>query len=241
MKKILISIKAFLLDIFFPRFCLSCGKEGSYLCQDCQALLEVSEEQHCLCKEPFTIFGTKMVKGKCRKCRGKILHGLYSALPYENFLTKRLIQQFKYPPYFKGLANTLASLIITHFHLLDKPPDFSRFVLLPVPLHKSKLRERGFNQSEEIAKELGKFLRIPVVGDSLLKIKETQAQVELSESEREENIKGAFFCQKPEEVRSRKILLVDDIYTTGATMEECGRVLKKAGAQEVWGVVVARG
>ena len=113
--------------------------------------------------------------------------------------------------------------------------------IIPIPLHKNKLKKRGFNQAEELAKGISKFLEKPIFNDVLLKIKPTFAQMELSKEKRRENIKGAFVCQKPIVVRGKKILLVDDIFTTGATMEECARVLKEAGAREVWGAVVARG
>lgn len=214
-------IISFLLDLVFPIHCFICGREGDYLCQDCQALFNVSE--HVV------------------PIRAGNLDGLYCALDYNQVLVKRLIQKFKYPPYIKGLSRALATLIITHFHLLHKHADFSEFVLLPVPLHKSKLRRRGFNQSEEISRELGRVLDLAVCRDCLAKKRKTQSQVELSPQEREENVKGVFVCIRPERVADRRILLVDDIYTTGATMEECARVLKAAGALQVWGVVVARG
>ena len=103
------------------------------------------------------------------------------------------------------------------------------------------LKERGFNQSEEIAKELSKILEIPALNDVLIKTKQTFNQVDLKKEERERNIKGAFFCQKRELIANRKILLVDDVFTTGSTMEESARILKEAGAAQVWGITVARG
>ena len=108
-------------------------------------------------------------------------------------------------------------------------------------MEKKKLKKRGFNQAEEIAKELSLFLKIPLFNNVLIKIKETLPQIELSDKEREENVSGAFFCQNKKEIGGKKILLVDDVYTTGATMEECARVLKEAQAKEVWGLAIARG
>ncbi|MCJ7787036.1 ComF family protein, partial [Patescibacteria group bacterium] len=128
----------------------------------------------------------------------------------------------------------LASLIINHFQLLDNPPAFFEFLLISVPLEKRKLKQRGFNQAEELAKELSKSLKISLFNDVLIKIKETLPQVELSGKEREENIKDAFLCQNREKIQGKRILLVDDVYTTGSTMEEGARVLKIAGAKEVW-------
>ena len=113
--------------------------------------------------------------------------------------------------------------------------------MVPIPLTKKKLKQRGFNQSEEIVKELSESLKIFFLDDCILKIKETSPQIELSGKAREENIKGAFLVKNNEKIKNKKILLVDDVYTTGSTMEEVSKVLKESGAKEVWGLVVARG
>ena len=113
-------------------------------------------------------------------------------------------------------------------------------ILIPVPLDIKKLKSRGYNQTEELAKELSKILLAPVLSNNLIKIKSTQAQIELSGKEREQNLKNVFIIKNPTEFAGKKIFLVDDVYTTGSTMEECARVLKKAGAKQVWGIAVAR-
>ena len=214
-------IKDFFLDLLFPKSCFGCQREGSYLCQDCLATLEV-ERTH-------------------QKYSPENLADLYFAIPYQKPLIKNLILHFKYEPLIKELAKNLASLIIEHFQLLDNKPNFRDFILIPVPLEKRRLKWRGFNQAEEIAKELSKFLNLEVLNNVLIKIKETLPQVELSDKERKENIKGAFEVKGRELIKNRKILLVDDIYTTGSTMAECSRVLKNAGAKKVIGIVIARG
>lgn len=242
MKQLLFKIKDFLLDILFPKFCLNCGKEGDYLCQDCFSLIDISERQYCPFCPPAG--GQKVVlDGKtCPHCRkSKRLDGLYCPVSYNHFIVKKMINQFKYEPYIKELSKPLSSLIITHLLNLNKLSIFNNFSLIPVPLHKKKLKQRGFNQAEEIIKELSKILKIPFFNDVLVKIKQTPAQVELEKEEREKSIKGAFLCQKPEIIKKKKILLVDDIFTTGSTIEECAKVLKESGAKEVWGMVVARG
>lgn len=234
--KILFFIKKSVLDLFFPKFCFSCQEEGSYLCQDCLSTLEILEYQYCLCKKPLRL----VLAGKCRSCYYKKLNGLYFALPYQNQLLRKLIHKFKYEPYVKELAELLASLIIAHFKLSNKPPRFGLdWVLIPIPLSIKRERKRGFNQAKEIAKELSKKLNLPLTDDILLKIKETFPQVELEEKARIENIKESFAVSR--KLNGEKILLIDDIYTTGATMEECVKTLKVAGAKEIWGVVVARG
>jgi len=239
-----ISIKKFLLDLLFPKFCLGCQKEGSYLCEDCRSLLDISEYNYCLCSKPQRLPLNQKI-GKCSKCQDKKLSGLYFALPYkENPLIKKLIQQFKYKPYLKDLSETLSSILIEHFLKTKKNTDeiWENSVLIPVPLHIKKLRERGYNQSEELAKELAKILKIPVINNVLIKIKPTTSQVELSKEEREKNLIGSFFVchQVIDVINGKKVFLVDDVYTTGSTMQECACVLKKAGAKSVWGIAIAR-
>ena len=231
------SIKNFLLEIFFPKFCFRCQREGNYLCQDCIATLDVLENTFCLCENPSRL----PLAGKCRNCAGNHLDGLYFAASYKSNLIKTLIHQFKYEPYIKDLSSSLALLIITHFNLIQKefPPE--SYILIPVPLSRKKLKKRGYNQSEEIAKELSENLKIPLITDCLIKEKETPPQMELPKEERLKNIKGAFSVLHQEKIKDKKILLVDDVYTTGATMEECAKILKKSGASEIWGVAVARG
>jgi ComF family protein len=244
-----IKIKNLILDIFFPKFCFNCEKEGDYLCQDCQELLEIS--------------------GFHRNYSTQNLDDLYFAVDYKNPLIKKLIQRFKYEPFVKKLAKSLSYLIITHFQLMDNKPNFlpqpepqrrveknehvlrealdprtsngADFILIPVPLDKKRLRWRGFNQAEELSKELDGFFRVPLILNCLIKIKETFPQIKLSDKERKENVRGVFLIKDRELIKNKNILLVDDVYTTGATMEECAIVLKKAGAKDIIGVVVARG
>ena len=209
----------FILEIIFPQFCFNCGIEGTYLCEDCKSILEIT--------------------GFHQKYSAPNLKDLYFALSYNNHLSKKLIRRFKYEPFVKELAKPLSSLIIAHFQLMDNKPDFSGFSIIPVPLEKRKMKWRGFNQAEEIGKELAEFLKIPLVSDCLIKTRETISQVELPEDARKENVKGTFSVKN--RISGKKILLVDDVYTTGATMTECARVLRESGAKEIIGIAIARG
>src|SRR3989344_5964752 len=230
-------IKNFFLELFFPSFCLGCQKEGAFLCDDCKSNLEISEYDYCLCnKNPQRLIGEagrSIVPGKCGRCQDKKLAGLYFALPYqEKFLTRKLIYQFKYEPYIKSLAKDLAKILEEHFILTGKNTDrvWENSVLVPVPMERTKQKNRGYNQAEELAKELSKILQIPVVSNNLLKIKKTESQMKLSAKKRMENLKNAFLIKNPEELFGNpafakatagkgKIFLVDDVYTTGSTME----------------------
>ncbi|MCX6720139.1 MAG: ComF family protein [Candidatus Staskawiczbacteria bacterium] len=243
MDKFIEKSKEFALDLFFPKFCLGCQKEGSYLCEDCRAVLDIAEHNYCLCEtHPMRLLPNSK-SGKCPKCSGKNLSGLYFALSYkEKDLTKKLIRQFKYPPYLKDLAKTLASILIEHFIKTGKNTNeiWENSVLIPVPSDKKKLKTRGYNQSEELAKELSKVLQVPVISNNLIKTKITSPQMELKKYQREKNLKNAFQMKNPAELSGKKTFLVDDVYTTGSTMEECSQVLKTAGAQTVWGIAIAR-
>lgn len=235
--------KDFLLDLFFPKFCLGCQKEGTYLCDDCRTLLEISEFDYCLCEQKPIRLPTEQKNGKCSRCQKKEISGLYFALPYkEKALTRKLIYQFKYQPYLKDLAKTLASILVEHFILSGKNTNeiWNNSVLIPIPLDIKKLKTRGYNQSEELAKELSKILKIPVMSDNLIKIRHTKPQMELTKTEREKNLENAFQIKKPAELQDKKIFLVDDVYTTGSTMAECARILKEAKIKNVWGIALAR-
>lgn len=221
-------IKEFLLDLLFPRFCFGCQKEGVYLCDDCKETLDILKfdcNSHC-----------------------KNLSGLSFALSYkERALTKELIRKFKYEPHVKDLAKTLALLIAEHLILSGKNKNefWKNSVLIPIPLDKRKLKLRGYNQSEELAKELSKILQVLLLSDILIKIKPTKEQVGLSAEQRRTNLLGAFAiknCATPDvaQFSGKRVFLVDDVYTTGSTMEECAFVLKQAGAKSVWGIAIAR-
>jgi len=238
----------FLINLFFPKFCLGCKKEGTYLCDDCRALLDISEFNYCLCEangQPKRFISTQENQQsiKCQNCQNKILSGLLFALSYkEKGLARKLIHQFKYQPYLKDLAETLASILIEHFVLTGKNKNefWENSVLIPVPLDNKKLKSRGYNQSEELAKELSKVLKIPILSNILIKIKETESQIGLSREQRIKNLQGAFTTKNAQFLQGKKIFLVDDVYTTGSTMQECAIVLKNAGAKQIWGIALSR-
>lgn len=213
-------IKNFLLDLFFPKFCLGCQKEGEILCIDCYFTIEILSF-HSSQKMEF-------------------LDDLYFATPYNQFLLKKIISQFKYFPFLKELSLPLANLILHHFSLIEKSPDFWQGkILVPIPQSKKRENWRGFNPAKEIAKNLANFWKIPIF-DVLGKKRETKPQVKLKEKERRENIKGAFFLKEKEWIKNKEIFLIDDVFTTGSTMQEAAKVLKEGGAKEVIGIVVAR-
>ncbi len=236
-KKFLAKMGEFCLDLFFPRICLNCQREGKWLCDDCLATLEIQSNVFCpICLRRVLDFRT------CPSCKNKTnLAGLLWAAPYQNFLVKKLIHQFKYEPFIKELAQSLAYLIISHLLLIEiEAGRLQEFALVSIPLHKKRKKWRGFDQAEEIAREISNYFKMPILNNALIRRKETLPQMDLEGKDRE-NIKGAFFCQKPDLIKGGKFFLVDDVYISGSTMEEAAQVLKEAGAKEIWGLVVARG
>lgn len=231
-------LKNIILDILFPRFCLRCQKEGDWICPDCLSTIDIMEYEYC----PFCIQRISE-KTICYKHQNKNLDKLFFAVSYQNSLIKKAIKKFKYPPFLRELTPYFCYLIISHFLLIENKAileDKNNSLLIPVPISSFKKRWRGYNQSEEIAKQLSISLKIPVLINSLIKIKKTQPQFNLSKDERMENVKNVFEIKNAQEIQGKRIFLVDDVFTTGATMEECSRKLKQAGAKQVFGIAIAR-
>lgn len=217
-------MKKILLNLLFPKSCLGCNREGSYLCPDCLALIDISD---------------RFFLGN------EYLSRLYFATDYENFIVKKLVGNFKYKPFAKDLAKTLSSLIIIYLENLENKPQFFEnkqdFILVPIPLFKKRLKWRGFNQAEEIAKHLSEFLSLTLNANVLSRVKNTVPQLNLPQDQRKENVKNAFVCKNSEIIKNKIVLLIDDVHTTGNTMNEAAKVLKQSGAHSVWAIVVAKG
>ena len=152
---------------------------------------------------------------------------------YEGTL-REAIHQFKYRQ-LRGLRHPLGQMLGEYLHTHPLPVE----VIVPVPLHPTRERERGYNQSQLLAEELGETVKLPVRAELLARTRATPPQVGLSLWERRENVRGAFLCPGlgPKEGR---VLLVDDVCASGATMEACAQALYAAGAEGVWGLVLAR-
>lgn len=236
-------VKNFFLELFFPSFCFGCSKEGTLLCYDCKSTLEISEYNYCLCSKNPLRLPPDSKNGKCSRCQDNKLSGLYFALPYkEKSLTRKLIHHFKYDPYIKSLANNISEIILEHLVLAQNmtPQIWENSIIIPVPLEIKRWKNRGYNQSEELGQMIGQALNVPLITGNLVKIRQTEPQMKLSAKERQENIKGAFAIKNPAQITGKKIFLIDDVYTTGSTMTECAKVLKEAGAKQVWGIAIAR-
>ena len=233
----LVKIREILLDLFYPKFCLLCQKEGSYLCPGCFSTIKTFPTPFCpYCKN-------RSFDGRiCKRCK-KVLLGFVSATSYGDKGVRTIIDNFKYN-FVRELAKPLAFLIFkfltenSEIEFFKNPLDF---VILPVPLHSRRLRWRGFNQAEEIGKELSPLLKIPMKTNILIRRRYTEPQIELGIKERKENVKEAFQVLNLERIRDKKIILLDDVATTLSTLEEAARTLKKAGVKKIWALTVAKG
>ena len=203
-------LKETILDIILPRSCLGCGEEGKYICEKCELFLS----------EAPSLFG-----------QGG-LEELVSVWEYDG-LIKDIILKIKY----YGMFDAISELIKKAFELREPyiPEDTT---ITFVPLFKKKERDRGFNQAELIAKKLGEMTGKKVL-PLLEKIKDTRSQTKLDKVERLTNIKGSF-RRKEGTTCGSNVLLVDDVWTSGATIRECAKVLKKSGVKRIYGFTLAR-
>lgn len=229
------NISAFFFDIFFPPRCLNCGKYGEILCFDCAG--KIVEIKTATCPDCGRISALGRYCNACSKrLSDRSLCGILVAARYDEGPTKEMIHRLKYSGVIsqsEHLAELISSQIAARFS------KFSNYIIVPVPLHKSRKNSRGFNQSELIARHISAKLDLPG-GDALVRTLKTKNQVGLPRSKRLTNLIGAFSCVDTRLVKGKKIFLIDDVATTGATLNECAKVLKAAGAKEIWGAVIAR-
>ncbi len=294
-KKIL-GLKEKILDILFPVHCLNCGKAalphrslsegGGWVCGDCLGFVNFEGVFLCPRCGDHTYIGRA-----CKRCvpphspsvprqvgeQGEIegvylnksyLNGLVAMGKYSDKFLQKLIKSLKFQ-YITDLESVFDKLV-KRFCLKYSAVFPQNAIIVPVPLHPLRLRERGFNQAEYIAKFINGALGYEI-SNVLQRIRYTYRQSELPKEMREKNIRGAFkYChsESPDQDREAKnlagaerplaeilhsvqddnfrrvpeiIILVDDVYTSGGTMQECAKTLKEAGAKEVWGFVLARG
>ena len=226
-----------LLDFVFPKYCINCKKVGSYICADCFAFISFDISMICLVCNKGSFDGLTHPG-----CRTKYaIDGAFSTINYKG-IVKKLIYNFKYKPYVSDLKNSLVELFyesIIQQEIFQKAYQ-SGPILVPIPLHKRRLRKRGYNHAKLLAEGLSRKLGLEVT-EILQRNKDTKSQFGLNLEKRRENIKGSFAIA-PNILISQypNIFLIDDILTSGTTLLEGARILKKNGVKRVWGLTLAR-
>ncbi len=230
------------LDLLYPRTCAGCGAapagDGMHLCWQCLADAVYIKDPFCsVCGD--AIEGAVSHSFKCSWCRrtDPAFNLARSAVRFRGNM-KTILHAFKYENgchLETDLAGLLAGCVMGHYG--DICFDGISFV----PLYPRKKRERSYNQSQLLARGLGRRIKLPVFDRSLTRVRSTKTQTRLNAEERKENVRGAFVASMPEWTSGRRILLVDDVMTTGATVNECARVLMNSEALSVHVVTVARG
>jgi ComF family protein len=223
-------VKTAFLDLLLPLRCLGCGREGDLICPSCRQSLPRMRLP--LCQR----CGATVSEGNlCRNCINHPLtiDGIRSVFLFQGTV-RQAILQLKYK-HLKALAAPLSQLLLEY---LDSHPVKGE-AIISVPLYPRRLRERGYNQAYLLAQGLGKLVGLPVEDDALVRVKDSAPQARArSAIERRRNVQDAFACHQP--LEGRQILLIDDVCTTGATLDACAIALKAAGAGSVWGLTVAR-
>lgn len=226
-------------ELVFPSFCLECEKrlpclDLPLLCSDCLTNIKYITSPKCTCcGAPFQT-GQDHLCSLCMK-NNFAFDLARAALYYRESVTK-LISALKFNGTLTGLA-TLAQLARSAPKISDlSEPD----IILPVPLHIKRLRERKFNQALVIAQTCFPASKHKICGDNLLRHRATSPQTTLSGTKRRKNLTGAFSLRNQEVVKDKTVLLIDDVFTTGSTVNECAKVLKKAGAKRIEVFTLAR-
>lgn len=227
------------IEVTLPSHCVACEtqtRRGAVFCGPCRKNLPRIRGARCeVCSEPFPAADQGLI---CTNCRGRSFYFVATIASYRaNGEIRELIHRFKY----NRELHLIRSLgLLLRRNLLDhRLRDVPLAGLVPVPLHALREREREFNQSRLLAEELSKYSQVPV-WDDLRRIRVTETQTHFDRRERMQNLRGAFVLRRMDRIAGQNLALIDDVFTTGSTLNECARVLLEAGARAVWALTVAR-
>jgi len=253
--KLLTKLQNLITNFLFPLECLTCGQDGFLLCPECFQKLKFRQKQICLFCEK-----TRPAGLSCPDCLDNYhIDGVFIAGDYEDAILANLIKKFKFHG-IKDLSEVLGNFIIAALEDYKSSwPEFleelfpqakrhnainnfinSKPLLIPIPISRRRRAQRAYNQSELLAQVLLRKIPCSTYSESLKKIRHTRAQSSLKADERFNNLTNSLAWQG-ENLAGTKILLIDDIATTGATLAEAAKTLKAAGAEKIWGLVLAKG
>jgi len=220
-----LNVLEMIIDFLLPKQCAGCDEDGDSICEQCLKEIPIAEQ---ICPECGERSPMGWTHEKCKMPLG--MDGLIVIYDYQDELMRKIVKEIKF-----GFNRELIYKVLekTEFEEGEK---FD--CLVPIPLHFYRENWRGFNQAEEISKVVGKKTKIEVTRVLKRTRRTKQQSMIFDRKEREKNVKGAFVVVEGFELKNKKILLVDDIFTSGANMRECTRILKKAGAEIVWGLAL---
>lgn len=228
----------FCVEAVFPASCYGCGAADTYLCAECAGSVCAMAQPQC----PHC--GTRLPFGKLADaCRAALRFSrFFCCADYHNGRVREMIHDFKYNRAF-ALAPALANSMSAWLARGGYAPLFTEYnvLVVPVPSHAKRERERGFHPAARLAEAFAQQTNLEYAADALIKTRNNQAQVETKNAaERRENVKGVFALSKPELVRGRTVLLVDDVCTTGATLTECARAVRTGKPKAIWALAMAK-
>lgn len=225
----------FILDLIFPKYCFGCHREGDWLCKKCKIKILPIKTQTCPNCKRITQAGRY-----CPRCAKKVcLSGVIVAAYFEEGPVKELIHNFKYNHIVelsKILGDLLENALRENQQYLGK-----NLLVTAVPIHYLRKAQRGYNQAEILAECVSMALKFPKNFKIIKKIRKTRPQVQTEAKKRRKNLINSIQIYKNISLSGTTVILVDDVMTTGTTLNECARILKEAGARRVWGLVVAKG
>ncbi|MFA6391848.1 MAG: phosphoribosyltransferase family protein [Patescibacteria group bacterium] len=225
-----------IIELIFPANCFGCGIEGVWLCEKCADLIPFFPNNICL-------WCNKKIEGKnmCSACQNSSqLLSITAVTSYQNPLFQDILHNLKYN-FATSTINAFELLLIKYFKQNKTNLINNNSIIVPIPLHKKRLAERGFNQSELIGIQIAKIMNVEINTKILQRTKNTRSQMTLNKEDRLKNMKNSFTCPDSRQVIGKNILLVDDVLTTGATLNEAALALKAAGSSSVRAIVLAKG
>lgn len=218
------------LSLFLPKTCVICDQAGSVLCVPCSASIRLNLQSRC--SQCFLPFVSSPLNHLCTDCSST--HPSFDqhiSLVTFDHRTSKWIYDLKYQSKF-----WIEEIFYEALQQIDIP--FQIDVIVPIPLHRTKLKQRGFNQSQRLGLVVSQVLDRPMNLNLVSRLRKTESQTGLSRSERMQNVKNAFECSQKQRI-PESVVLIDDVYTTGSTLNEAARVLKQAGVQRVYALTFA--
>lgn len=206
----------YILNVLFPRECLGCGAPDNLVCNNCLSKIEDYNGE---------------------KVKPEIVNKVLICTSYKNSLIKKLVHFYKYK-YIGDLCFPLSKLMIKKYE--SESDKILNSIVVCAPLSKKRFNLRCYNQAELLAREFSKYFNLEFFPNLVIKTRYTKQQAKLNREQRLQNLKDSFALSDNQIVKNRNVIIVDDIYTTGATVNEIAKVLKQNGANEIWALVIAK-